>query len=334
MQKEIIKAIKDFDINSLELLLDDNRTYMDVTKSYFLRTLKMKFNFLIEEHCNKFDDVFFGICESCNKGCEGITFLTNSGYYLDLYIESKDGDNVEDIYVCNKLSNIVDLRKTHNLGFSFCLDEKANFRPSKEYLTIKEQFSQLENELDNMNYIITLDEFEDWYNKYSYLRNLDISDDIFAAPSSGYSLYGSVSYTICRLNELIKFKSKSKLAADELANYYCAKTERDQLIWFFNNRENQFVAIYIIPDFNSTNESQFIYIFSDNNLIRLNLKGYEYVYDYFNTIETLYDHLMDKYKPLPEHYPQAQNNEVTHSLTNYLKLHSMYSDLVDKYGSK
>ena len=79
---EIIQAIKSFDIASLKELLDDDTPYQDVSKALFLQKLEKKFKQAKSDDCHSFDNVFFGICESCNKGCEGMTFLSNSGYYL------------------------------------------------------------------------------------------------------------------------------------------------------------------------------------------------------------------------------------------------------------
>jgi hypothetical protein len=42
--------------------------------------------------------VFFGICDSCNQGCDGMTFFTNSVHYPDFFIESKDSETLDDFY--------------------------------------------------------------------------------------------------------------------------------------------------------------------------------------------------------------------------------------------
>lgn len=154
----ITQAIKNFDIDSLNELLDDNKPYQDVPKTVFIEKLEKKFKQAISDDCHSFDDVFFGICESCNKGCEGMTFLSNSGYYLDLFIESKDGETADDIYVCNKLTNFTDLEKSMDLGFSFYKDEHLLFKPSTEYTLIKQQYQLLKTESKNIRSPILYDE--------------------------------------------------------------------------------------------------------------------------------------------------------------------------------
>ena len=101
LRSKIINAIKTFDIDALDLLLDDDKSYMDVTKSLFLTTLERRFESAKEDGCTAFDDVFFGVCAECDKGEEAMTFLSNSGYYLDIFME-EENNSINDIRVCKK----------------------------------------------------------------------------------------------------------------------------------------------------------------------------------------------------------------------------------------
>lgn len=78
---------------------------MNVSKSLFLEKFEKEFESAKEDGYYSFIDVFFGRCGSCNKGCEGVTFCSNSLYYLDLFFEGDD-ESVTDIYVCDKLTNL------------------------------------------------------------------------------------------------------------------------------------------------------------------------------------------------------------------------------------
>lgn len=80
--------------------------------------------------------MFFCLCQSCNIGCEGLTFYFNDGHFLDLFIESDSDGNIEDIYKCNKLTNFPDLKNPFDLGFHFCKDEDVKFRSNVKYLKI------------------------------------------------------------------------------------------------------------------------------------------------------------------------------------------------------
>lgn len=70
--KLIIEAIKSLDFDKLNILLDDNKSYMGVSKSKFLNALQKEAQHY--EGLEKFDSVEIGICNSCNKGCKAYKF--------------------------------------------------------------------------------------------------------------------------------------------------------------------------------------------------------------------------------------------------------------------
>ena len=313
---EIIQAIKSFDIASLKELLDDDTPYQDVSKALFLQKLEKKFKQAKSDDCHSFDNVFFGICESCNKGCEGMTFLSNSGYYLDLFIESKDGETADDIYVCNKLTNFTDLEKSIDLGFSFYKDEHHLFKPSTEYTLIKQRFQLLKTESKYIKSPILYDELVNWYSNYDYLSNT--IDQLGPFACFDYKLYGKAFNLVSQFDNIFKLKAKAEQATDGLINYHLAKTEREQLIWFYENQNNHYSTVYFKLSKNWWTNSIVNYK-TDNLKLEIDISGYEYVMDYFIKLDNLYDKLMEKYKPLPEHFEQSErlHNKHLDVLINY-----------------
>lgn len=331
IKQEIIKAIKNFDIKSLYSLLDDNKSYMDVTKQRFLERLNKQFNQVKYSGYKSFSDVFFGICQNCNKGCEGVTFLSESGYYLDLFFESKDQKSVDDIYVCYNLTNIVDINKKFSLNFWFGEDEKVSFKPTQEYNLIKKSYQALKSDLKQIHEPIHVDELDQWYNNFLYLRTK--IDDLGPFICFDFELYTKAYDTIWDIDKIIKIKSKAVEASDALIDYHLAKTEREQLIWIFKNESNH----YSITDIKLKDNWQItstILAKLDKNYIKINISGYQYVLEYFLKLDTLHNEFMEKYKPLPEHYEVSANGMVESSLENYLKLHKVHLDIVEKYGPK
>lgn len=326
MQTQIINAIKNFDIDALNVLLDNDRTYMDVTKAVFINKLAEKFEKAKKEGCQSFDDVFFGICESCNKGCEGMTFLSNSGYYLDLYIECEDEINVTDMYVCYKLSNIVELQKSHDLGFVFLKDEKAAFRVSSDYRLVKAEYNTLIKELPKIKPYIRLDDFIDWYDQFSFLRETIDRLDFFGCMD--YKLYSDAWDVIYSLNGVTVLKERAEHAINALIDFQNAKSERDKLIWLFDNRKDQYHSNAF--KFSSALENEVTF---ESRLISLtfDLTGYTYVLDYFTKLDNVNAQLMEKYKPLPEHFEQAENGSIEYSLESHLKLHGKHLDILQRY---
>ena len=330
MRTQIIQAIKNFDINKLDNLLDDERSYMDVSKTLFLKTLEKKFKSAKKNGCNSFDDVFFGICESCNKGCEGMTFLSNSGYYLDIYMED-DNETVSDIYVCNKLVNFPDIEKLYDLGFRFCLDEAVLFKPDSEYTIISKEYKSLLEDIEHLEPNIKLDELVSWYNDYSHIRNFVAEIDIFL--SFNYKLYTKVFSLISDINKITRIKTREHHAVDALINFQKTTTEREKLIWFFENETDHY-GMYLFKLPKDLSLDSFVSFKSDNIQLTIDISGYEYVMDYFRKLDDFYDELMEKYKPLPEHYEQSPDGNVEYSLESFLKLRNVHLDVVEEYGRK
>jgi hypothetical protein len=329
LEQKIITAIKNFDTALLTHLLDDDKSYMDVTKERFIKKLERQFNTARGSGCQFFDDVFFGICESCNKGCEGITFLSESGYYLDLYIECEDGENVHDIYVCNKLTNVLDLEKTLDLGFSFYRDEKVTFRRTSEYNLIEEDYKLLKSDLEKINDVIHLDDLITWYSRFDELKKH--TKDLGPFVCFDYKLYRDACHTISEIDNIIAITSKSEDAVEGLINYHLAKSQRNKLLWLFENKKNRHGSPYYeLPE--NWEERAIIVQTIDNNEIKLNISGYEYIIRYLEKLNNLYYEFMEIYQPLPEHYEQSPDGYVVCTLENYLKLHNKYLDIIERFG--
>lgn len=303
---------------------------MDVTKATFINKLENQFNKAKAEDCQSFDDVFFGICGSCNKGCEGMTFLSESGYYLDLYIESKDGEYVEDIYVCNKLTNFIALNKTRRLSFSFYKDETVTFKPSSEYTLIKQQYQQVISYLDNITGTIHLNKLLKWYDGFDYLRRT--IDQLGPFECFDYVLYSNAFSLTIQMDKIVNIKSKADEVTEGLIDYHLAKSEREKLIWFYKNKTNQFgTSYFILPQ---DWQSDYTVIFTKGTIeIKIDITGFGHVMDYFEKLDSFYDALMEKYKPLPEHFEQPENGSIEYSLESHLRLHNKYLDIIQKFSS-
>ncbi|AWH75516.1 hypothetical protein DCS32_15500 [Dokdonia sp. Dokd-P16] len=332
MKKQITEAIKNFDIDKLETLLDDNKSYQDVSKALFIKTLNKKFKSAKKDGCNSFDDIFFGICTSCNKGCEAMTFLSNSGHYLDLFIESKDGETADDIYVCNKLTNFIDLEKSVDLGFSFGVDEKYDFKPDAEFLILKEQYELLLTEVSKLDGIIKLDDLNDWYfNNFEYLSKTINSLDPFECLA--YDVYNKAANLTSQIERVFKLSKAATQASESLIDYQFCISEKQKVIWFFQNQKYHYGAIYDKLSDDWRTNSTINYELDPISFI-LDISGYEYVLDYFIILDNLYDELMEKYKPLPEHFGASESGSIEYSLENYLRLHNKHLDVVKEYGRK
>lgn len=110
----MIKAIAEMNITLLDVVLDDDRAYMDVSKELFLKKLNNEFEDLKGNGINKFEIIKKGTCASCYKGCGGYTFLTKNNDFLDLlFIENNN--EIEDLFLCSEFINEEKLQKNNHI---------------------------------------------------------------------------------------------------------------------------------------------------------------------------------------------------------------------------
>lgn len=101
-KKGFIAAFCKMDITKLGLILRDNKTYQDTSKSIFIEKLAE----LFKEYKTKDTELlaYNGVCCSnrCdNTGKKGVLFIgNNSGRYTQLIIEESKEGFVNDVYFC------------------------------------------------------------------------------------------------------------------------------------------------------------------------------------------------------------------------------------------
>ncbi|WP_026750669.1 hypothetical protein [Sediminibacterium sp. C3] len=106
-QEGLVYYIRHLDIEMIDSLLDNDKTYQDFPKYLFVQ----KFGHALDRFIKAGDthlNVYTGTCNSdlCSKGCGGNRFIGNtSGLYMDLIIKVKQG-TVLDVYECHQFSTI------------------------------------------------------------------------------------------------------------------------------------------------------------------------------------------------------------------------------------
>ncbi len=90
-----------FDINSIDRLLSNEKWYDGASKEVYLDLMNAEFNNFKKEN------IFYlkplpGICNGCKNGCSGFIFLDEaSGFYVNMVIEVKDSEIVDLIECLN-----------------------------------------------------------------------------------------------------------------------------------------------------------------------------------------------------------------------------------------
>ena len=127
----LINAISEMDCKAIELILEDNVSYQDTTKSIFLQKLKEVFTDFQKEDNKLIPYEGKCISDKCtNKNKKGIAFVGNkSGRYINFIIEQNEDRTVKDIYTCSVFctnENVINENK-RKLDITVYNDEKVTF---------------------------------------------------------------------------------------------------------------------------------------------------------------------------------------------------------------
>ena len=228
----LINAISEMDCKAIELILEDNVSYQDTTKSIFLQKLKEVFKDFQKED-NKLIP-YEGKCNSdkcTNKNKKGIAFVGNkSGRYINFIIEQNEDSTVKDIYTCSVFctnENVIDENK-RKLDISVYNDEKVNFTPSSTYNYLKNKSITALNEIKQLNDCeISKEQIITWIKSYEELYNsMNWINNFYKHHYSFYWLY----YHINEIYKFLMIENEAKIAIDEF-KYINLDNEIDLLKW-------------------------------------------------------------------------------------------------------
>ncbi len=114
------------DINGIDSVLNNQNDYDGITKSEYLNLIKEQFVSLNKNGIYSLKAIP-GVCDGCEKGCSGFTFLDEKdGFYSDFIIETKNAEIVN-FMECFNLINEVDVpnKKEQILIKPFKLDSDS-----------------------------------------------------------------------------------------------------------------------------------------------------------------------------------------------------------------
>ena len=102
-KEAIIHYFSKMDIDMLELLLDDKKTYQHSTKEIFLKKLNTE---VFEEFKKNGDtqlEIHTGFCnqENCNKGYKGFLLASSVTNNYSAFIFEETKDEIKDICCCS-----------------------------------------------------------------------------------------------------------------------------------------------------------------------------------------------------------------------------------------
>lgn len=211
----ILESFQNMNLSMLDVLLDDSRTYQNVVKNVFIEKLDTVFTRLKDKGDTHLL-AFKGVCiskECDNKGCAGYSFIgNNSKQHIDLIFDELSED-VNDIYQCFTFDRIDKSIVTEDLiSFNIKFDEKADFKPSIEFLIKSNKCESAYNELlKYKDRIIDKDVYIPWLKKYYELyKSFDLPPLFYRDQNNFHSLY----YKITDLKNYLKVSNLAEEAVE------------------------------------------------------------------------------------------------------------------------
>ena len=322
-EKELlIQAFKSLDFEALKNLLDDNKSYMDVSKALFLSTLKKKLD--VYSELKSYENVIEGICNHCNKGCIAYKFEAENFPSLPLFFEEKNG-KVTDIYLCNALEVEIQNKNDWDIYFSFYEEEKVNFKPSIEHLITLQRVEKGVEDFNSLETVglLPIEDVTNWHNKMKSLADDLKLNDPFV--SIKYKAFKHIDFLYSEVYDLVHNYKKNHLAKSALDTYHKIDIENEKNIvkWLLENKNNYFFSLKKTENWEKTG---IIILETEPNLV-VDCSGYldGYLFD-----EIYYSHhndIMKKYEPTKEHFEQNEGG-IEYSLESHLRLHNMYLNLL------
>jgi len=323
-KKLIIEAIKSLDFDALQNILDDNRSYMNVSKDLFLLTLKQHLDEYAE--LKSFEKVIEGICNYCNKGCKAYKFKSENSPSLSLYFEEKDG-KVTDIYLCHSLKDDTAVEGERTIDFSFYEEESVNFIPTDDYLWKVHTINKAVEQFNNMPSIgiVPVEHLVHWYDEYNNLANEIQINNPFNVIR--YKAYTRINALYQKVSDLVYNYKNVDLARRALDMYRDIDfgNEKNVVQWLL---ENDFYKFYL-PKESYNWEKTGIIILDTNPQLRVDCRICLDSFFLSKNYSTLLYGIMEKYKPTEEHY-KNNGGAIEYSLETYLTLLNKYPDLIEK----
>ena len=334
-QTNIIKAITEMDIDLLDVVLDDNKAYMEVSKELFIKTLSKKFDNLKKQRITKFEKVSKGTCNKCYKGCNGYTFLTKNNDYLDLLFKEENNEIV-DLFRCSDFKNEENLIKKNCIYFRFKIDESKNYNPSSHIASLQKQVKVAVKEFEKYeNKITDIEEFVCWFkdNKklYNSVKNFDW-DYNFVWP------FLSIYVTIENFIKLVNNHNSAKKALSEFDD----SSEKSMIDWLMKYEKSnlRFSSGY---EKTETWEKTNLILFKNGetffetggeiklfNNVLVDIKECKESIEFSDLFSKHYWEFEKKYAPTKELFELYGDFEI--ELSEYLSARGLYSDILKKYN--
>ncbi|PKG42734.1 hypothetical protein [Psychroflexus sp. MES1-P1E] len=316
--KQALKAIKNTDFNALEEILDDDKSYMEVSKYLFVDALK-------KELQGQIDDGFSGFDEIVENNNGSYMFYTKGYPYLNLYFKLDDKE-ILDIFLSHDDPFMSEEEYYGEIYFFFYEEDKENFSPDLKYLLNKQKAEKAVTDfkiLSEKPYIY-IEDIDYWRIKYE-----DIVSDLGFNPPIDIEVYRAFLEVdeICRVvyntTAFIDNHEYAKEALNEYGNLNLNE-EKEIVYWLLTHKNNQLHFFNLGPT--NWQTTGIIKLDADFEMF-VDCSTYIDSFLFAELYDRLENNLIEKYMPTKKYY-QEHKNGIEMSLESHLKIHNKYLDIL------
>lgn len=343
-REQLIQAFKKIDIDALEDLLDDNKVYMEVSKSTFIKAFRKEFEEEKEYGLTEYDFVEVVSSNAYEKPGKVYKFRKKGFATLMLFFEELDGE-IADIYL--HYVTLEPYPQEPTFYFKFYEDEKVNFVPTTEYLI---NLAEMEQKLQEIEALVSqgevsIDDLISWHIRIQNLAErlgfCVLSDRMFISDiqerNESYSMfishpqhkaYFKIFYLYSHITDLRYSYENNHFGKREMDefNRIGQDDEKSKVAWLLKYDRGK-IHLVFASNLKKWEETGYIIFDSEPKVVVDGIGILDY-YIFSNTYIELYEEIMEKYRPTKEHFDQHPVSGITWNLKTYLKLHQVYLDLL------
>lgn len=261
-KQQILNAFANFDIDMLEILLDEKYTYMDTTKDIFIAELrKSSAEILQDTSITKDFKPYKGICTGCKFDATGYTFINSQKISSFEMVFSEDENDFTDIYQCNKFKCYSMSKKRSCADIEINEDDKVDYVPTPKDLRHEKAAvkavaifkEQVQNEV-----VLKASFYSAWYKENFTLSNIE---KIFTGKSYRYK--EEVSDYLSKITTVDNFYNHNatcKKLYEEFVDY--SVTDEEHIIEWMTKVHQEMKLFYAdLPQYSIDFKNKLFYIF-------------------------------------------------------------------------
>lgn len=297
----LLESFSEMNIDKLDFMIEDSKIYHDADKETILRKLSE----LFAEFKRDGDTALIPYAGKCmsddctNKGCKGFSFSGNeTKKHVDFIIE-EIGEDLEDFCRCSRFKTDDEVEKGENIFFDVYEDERADFKPSFQYLQNVQVCEKATSEIlkEEVNYL-TKEDYSYWLTKYAEHYSK------IGLPFTFYGKYKLFNKLYSRLKDIIQYSEHEKECEKAVRDYHLFASENEEMLikWLLTYTAlEEKLGLMLIHYFVDDNEVKtgFVKLMRTHNL-HIAVDDYKHALAFKTIFDEHYWPLMKKYSTITD----------------------------------